>query len=106
MYKWLLIVLSFLSIDVCAELKDPTKPIYINNNSSASTGNRYKAFSIGKLQLIYSSGNKKYVLIDDVRYTEGESVNGYKITKINENDVVVSENGQQKTFSIFSFKGR
>ena len=53
-----------------------------------------------KINGVMTTGQKNVVLINDTVYEEGEEVDGIKILKIYHNNVVVSENGQEKVLKV------
>jgi type II secretory pathway component PulC len=104
MRKFVFSIFIFLPAFCLAELKDPTRPIYSETEQPNLIRGLGKKIVIGKIQLIYSSEESKFVLIDGKRYSEGESVKHYKIKKINKNDIVIFANGKEKTLPLYSGK--
>lgn len=78
-----LIVSTSAAADV-APLVDPTKPI----NYKVKAVYKKKHSSLPKLQSILSKGQQRQAIINNKLYTAGQRVNGYQITRI-ENDTVL-----------------
>lgn len=103
MYKFCLIVLSFvsvytLSISSQAQSIDPTKPFQqgeMNNTVTRAKGQLV-------LQTIVEQGETKRVVINGKLLNIGDQISQYKLLKIANNYVVLSSPEQELTLSLFS----
>lgn len=94
------VILTLLAIPVChAELKDPTKPAFY---SSASTSD-YQPTDVLKLSSIWTSAQTQRATINGVTAKPGEVILAdVKIIKINNNSVLIEQNGVNRTLSLLT----
>ncbi len=84
-----------------AAIKDGlTKSIVSFNNPRSSSKTSSRANRKIAVSGIMSQGETNVALIDGQVYEAGETVNGAKIIQINPNNIMVEENGEQRTVKV------
>ena len=87
MVKYTLLFFLIVSINAVADvtpLVDPTKPL----NYKVKAVYKKQHSALPKLQSILTKGQQRQAIINNKLYTAGQRVNGYQITRI-ENDAVL-----------------
>lgn len=93
-----LLLPTFFIGDVIAEVSDPTRPIFVAPEPDVVVE---KEIPISlKLQSIYYGENKKLAIINDAVVGVGDSLEHWKIKKIERQSVVLVKKGQQKRIAL------
>jgi MSHA biogenesis protein MshK len=104
-YSFFLFLL--LSIDVMASgepLVDPTQPL--NYRAKAVSVEKKQRPALPKLQSILLSGEQRKAIVNNQLYTAGEKVNGYLITRIDKNTVLLRYNNRTYQLTLYTKKER
>ncbi|RJG49972.1 MSHA biogenesis protein MshK [Motilimonas pumila] len=99
MVRWLGVLTLFCSCLAFAgesELQDPTAP---KNQTKVVTTK--KSVGLPNLQSIVISQNKRAALINNRQYRVGQYVSGYKVIKIDSNQVWLEKDGKTVRLSVF-----
>lgn len=109
-YRKLLIVVTMLACNssFADAIHDPTKPkLKIGTESKNSvednSGIELNLMSLlpMTLQGVLDRRNVRIAIISDQLYAEGDKINGYIISKINKDNVVLVSSGKQKRLYIY-----
>lgn len=83
-------------------LVDPTKPI----NYKTESVNKKQRPALPKLQSILASGGQRKAIVNNQLYTAGQSVNGYQITRIEKDAVLLSYQNRAYKLTLYTQKER
>jgi hypothetical protein len=85
-----------------ASIKEELSKSLVNFNNPAASSSSSRSFSGRQITLsgILAQGNKNVALIDGQVYEAGEMIGSVKIAQINANNVVIEDNGQQRTLKV------
>lgn len=85
-------------------LVDPTQPINYKKQSQAVTKKR--TVNVPKLQSILGSGEQRKAILNNQLYTIGQQVNGYQITKIEKDAVLLEYKNRVYKVTLYAKKER
>ena len=94
MNKWLLVILLFLWSGHSLALNDPMKPPFFDGDASR-TDQKTAARPL-KLSMLLIAPGRKVAVINAQSVMVGDSVDGYRVLRIDENKVVLSGRGKVK----------
>ncbi|MDO6718108.1 hypothetical protein Q4575_01780 [Psychrosphaera sp. 1_MG-2023] len=99
-----IIIISIFPNTVFSDtVHDPTAPKIFGNVDSAGTFNRATAAVEEELTLqgIVNKKDTRMAIISGQLHRVGEMVNGYKISQVNNNNVVLTKSGSQKRLYVY-----
>ncbi len=105
MVKYIVFVCLFfnlISLGATEFLTDPTKPLDYKTKVVKKT---YRQ-ALPKLQSILQKADKNQAIINNKLYKVGQKVSGYKITRINNDNVLLRYKGKTYKLSLYSSKER
>lgn len=83
-------------------LQDPTRPLSptlaVPEAHITAPSQQAPAF---RLQAIFTGGSRPSVIIDGERYHLGDTLGNYRLSHINNGQVILSANGQPLTLTLF-----
>ena len=97
-----MLLLSGALLSFCCQadkIHDPTKP-RAGMGQAVTAGKPQQELQI-RLQGILNNQNKKLAIIADEIFQEGAQVNGYKIIKINNNNIIITKAGVLKRLYVY-----
>ena len=105
MVKYTLLFFLIVSISAAADgapLADPTKPL----NYKVTPVYKKQRFALPKLQSILIKGQQRQAIINNKLYTAGQRVNGYQITRIEDNVVLLRYKSRLYKLALYTPKER
>ncbi|WP_413701267.1 hypothetical protein ACLKMH_06125 [Psychromonas sp. KJ10-10] len=104
MVKFILfsLLISSASLTHSEVLVDPSKPL----NFSVKKAVKVSQPSLPTLQSILVKAGKQQAMLNNKLYQQGQSVNGYKITKIDAQKVLLSYQNKQYKLTLYSANER
>lgn len=83
-------------------LQDPTRPLRPIMEAPKVTTSASKAQAPAfRLQAIFTGGPRPSAIIDGERYHLGDTLGNYRLSHINNGQVILSANGQPLTLTLF-----
>lgn len=109
MVKYTLLFFFILSVNVnvnaaahMAPLADPTKPL----DYKTKAVNTKQRSILPKLQSILAKGQQRQAIINNKLYTAGQRVNGYQITRIEKDAVLLGYKNRAYKLTLYTKKER
>ena len=105
MVKYTFLLFFIISVSVVADvapLTDPSKPL----NYERLEVNQKQPFRLPKLQSIIIYGNKRHAIINNKLYKIGQSVDGYQLTQIKKQSVILDYKNRSYKLSLYTLKER
>lgn len=100
----LIIIISIFPNAVFSDtVHDPTAPKIFGNMDSAGTFNRAAVEEVEEMTLqgIVNKKDTRMAIISGQLHRVGEMINGYKISQVNKNNVVLTKSGSQKRLYVY-----
>lgn len=85
---------------VADELRDPSAPLF-NTSKSVKKIVKPKPVKRYVLSYVFVGEDKRLAIINSKAYQEGDSIGGYKIIKINLNEVLMSSSNVTKALNMY-----
>lgn len=95
--KLLAFALSLFSVMAFADIKDPTRPADFTGSAVTEVGEEAASFTVST---ILKRKTASWVIINDQKVSERQSVDGASVLKIEANRVLLSVNGEQRWLSL------